>query len=160
VTSLTFAFVLQASLVATGAETGAETYEKAHEQVAKTGQPLMVLVGADWCPACKQMERQVIPQVRRRGLLGKVAFAIVNLDRERRLGRQLTEGGPIPQVIMYRKTRLGWKRRRLVGAQDVQTLENFINQGLTLDQADKKGEKDQGEGPAVQKAQKKKPRSA
>ena len=155
VTGLTFAAVLQASIMATGAE----TYAEAHEKVANSGQPLMVLVGADWCPACVEMKNKVIPQVRRRGLLRRVAFAIVNLDRQETLGRQLTDGGPIPQVVMYRKTRNGWKRRRLVGGQSAQTLETFINRGVALDEADKDKSQSEREETPVKRSEKKTSRS-
>ena len=78
-------------------------------------------------------------------MLGRVAYAVVNLDRQNDLGRQLVAGGPIPQFIMYRKTREGWKRRRLVGGQSVETVEAFIKEGLELDKTDKLAHKDAGE---------------
>jgi len=99
---------------------------------------MVVLVSADWCPACVAMKKQVIPQVTKRGLLKKVVYAVVNLDRERVLGRQLTGGGPIPQLIMFRKTTGGWKRRKLIGGQGVGTVENFIGEGIKLDESTKK----------------------
>ena len=110
-----------------------------------TGRPMVILVGADWCPACQTMKNDVVPQVKRRGLLGRVAYAVVNLDRQRDLGRQLVADGPIPQFIMYRKTREGWKRRRLIGGQNVETVEAFIKEGLELDKTDKLARKDAGE---------------
>jgi thioredoxin-like negative regulator of GroEL len=98
---------------------------------------MVILVGADWCPACQTMKNEVVPQVKRRGLLGRVAYAVVNLDRQKDLGQQLVADGPIPQFIMYRKTREGWKRRRLVGGQSAETVEAFIKEGLELDKNDK-----------------------
>ncbi len=117
------------------AATGGETYADAHRETTETGRPLVVLVGADWCPACNVMKNTVIPQARQRGLLRKVAFAIVNLDGDRQLGAQLTENGPIPQVLMYRRTANGWRMRRLIGGQSVETLEKFINEGVEAQQA-------------------------
>ena len=139
-TSLSLVAVMQAALFATDAE----NYADAHRKTTKTGRPMVVLVGADWCPACKTMEKKVIPQVKRRGVLRRVAFAIVNLDRERRLGRQLTRGGPIPQLIMYRRTGSGWKRRTLIGGQSVDKVASFIDEGVKLDAQEK-------EAAAVQK---------
>lgn len=132
-TTLSLHAVLQVSILLTGAE----TYAEAHRVTTETGQPMVVLVGADWCPACQRMEKSVLPQLRRRGVLGKVAFAIVNLDRQRTLGRQLTGGGPIPQLVMYRRTNNGWKRRKLIGAQSVSKTETFIQQGVKLNEAEK-----------------------
>ncbi len=109
---------------------GEETYAEAHRQTAETGRPLVVLVSADWCPACHVMQQTVIPEARRRGLLRKVAFAIVNYDREQELAVQLTEHGPIPQVVMYRRTASGWRMWRLIGSHSIEAFEQFIHQGL------------------------------
>ena len=132
-TSLTLATILQASIIAVGAD----DYAAARRETTDTGRPMVILVGADWCPACQTMKNEVVPQVKRRGLLGRVAYAVVNLDRQKDLGQQLVADGPIPQFIMYRKTREGWKRRRLVGGQGAETVEAFIKEGLELDKNDK-----------------------
>lgn len=136
-TSLGFAAVLQVTL----ALTGTDGYAEAHQMVTETGRPMLVVVGADWCPACQTLEKTVLPQVRQRGLLRRVAFAVVNLDHDQELGQQLTAGGPIPQMLMYRKTANGWKLRRMVGNQTVEAVESFINEGLALDEDAKKKEK-------------------
>jgi thioredoxin-like negative regulator of GroEL len=73
-----------------------DTYSQAYHQAVKTGRPLVVLVGAEWCPACKVMKDTVIPAVKKRGGLSKVSFAIVDIDEEQKLGREMTDGGPIP----------------------------------------------------------------
>ena len=133
-TGVSLAALLQVSLITAGAD----SYAEAHRTVSHTNRPMVVLVGAEWCGACEQMRKEVIPRVRKRGLLRRVAYAFVDLDRQRKLGRELTGDGLIPQVIMYRKTPDGWRRRRLVGKQEVKTIEAFINQGLALEEADKK----------------------
>jgi thioredoxin-like negative regulator of GroEL len=125
-TTLTLAAILQASVLATGAE----TYADAHRATAETGQPMVVMVGADWCPACQAMEQNIIPQVRRRGIFRRVAFATVNVDRERELATQLTSGGPIPQLIVFHQTTTGWRRRALIGGQTVETVESFIGEAV------------------------------
>jgi hypothetical protein len=55
------------------------------------------------------------------------------MDQEQELGTQLTGGGPLPQILMFRKTAQGWKLRRLVGGQDAQAVEKFIVQGIEED---------------------------
>ncbi|MCR4414207.1 MAG: thioredoxin family protein [Thermoguttaceae bacterium] len=117
------------------AASGGETYADAHRETMETGRPLVVVVGADWCPACKVLNTTVIPQVRQRGLLRKVAFAIVNYDREQQLADQLTDHGPIPQILTFRRTADGWRMRRLIGAQSVDTVENFISEAIQLQEA-------------------------
>jgi thioredoxin-like negative regulator of GroEL len=113
--------------------TDAETYADAHRQ-ANSGKPMVVLVSTEWCAPCQKMKKTVLPEVRRRGLLKKVAFAIVNPDHNRKLARKLT--GPnvaIPQLIMYRRTAKGWRRTKLVGGQSIQSVERFISQGIASD---------------------------
>lgn len=127
--SLTLSAVLQVSVLSTGANTYAEAHKVHHE----TGRPMVILVGAEWCPACVQMKNSVIPQVARRGLLKKVAFATVNADHQNSLAQKLMQGSSIPQLIMYRKTNNGWKRHLLVGKQSPEQIEAFINKGLVLE---------------------------
>jgi thioredoxin-like negative regulator of GroEL len=115
-----------------------ETYTEAFQTASQNGQPMMVLVGAQWCPACQQMEKQTLPQMRERGLLKRVAFALVDVDREREIGRTLTAGGPIPQLILFRRTREGWSNNRLIGGQTIPTLEQFINEEVAASEADQK----------------------
>ena len=70
----------------------------------------------------------------------KVAFAVVNPDEDSELAEQLTGGGPIPQLVMYRKTANGWVRQKLVGGQTEEAVEQFINEGLASDDSEKKAE--------------------
>lgn len=140
---LTAALILHAStLVAADNDTTVSyaSYAEARQKTVESGSPLVVLVGADWCPHCVKMQQEVIPQIRRKGLLRKVLFAVVDLDRERTLGQQLTGGGPVPQLLMFRRTTDGWKKRRLVGGQSVGTVGRFIDQGLKLDEQAKQSE--------------------
>jgi thioredoxin-like negative regulator of GroEL len=125
VTALTLSLLLQISAVS-AASTDGHHYAKAYETMVSTGQPLVVLVGAEWCPACQQMKNSVIPQVKRQGGLEKVAFAYVNTDADHKLAGKLMQGGSIPQLIMYRKTADGWKREQLTGAHGADETKHFI----------------------------------
>lgn len=129
--SLTLSAMLHVSLLSTGMN----SYAEAHKVHNDTGRPMVILVGAEWCPACVQMKNSVLPQVARRGLLKKVAFATVNTDHQGSLAKKLMQGGSIPQLIMYRKTKSGWSRKLLVGKQSPEQIEAFINQGLDAPQA-------------------------
>jgi thioredoxin-like negative regulator of GroEL len=140
--------------------TEADNYAEAHQQTMKTGRPMLVMVSTDWCAPCQMMKKTVIPQVRQRGVLGRVSFAVVNPDQDRDLAEQLTGGGPVPQLVLYRKTSHGWLRRKLVGGQSVEEVEKFIDQGLAADHdkdgstaktepSDKKADKDLKKGPTA-----------
>ena len=98
---------------------------------------MVVMVSTDWCPPCQVMKKTILPRVRERGLLRKVAFAVVNPDRDGDLAEKLTGGGPIPQLVMFRKTADGWMRRKLVGGQSVETVEQFIKEGLSQDEQER-----------------------
>jgi thioredoxin-like negative regulator of GroEL len=129
-TSLTLSIVLQAAVVAATPQIAPTQYAQAYHRSTQTGQPLVVLVGADWCPGCQTMKTSIVPQLRRRGLLSRVAFAHVNTDREGALARRLMSGGSIPQLLMYYRTADGWQRRQLTGAHGVAAVASFLDEGV------------------------------
>jgi protein disulfide-isomerase len=111
----------------------ADSYSAAHQKTIETGKPLVVMVSTDWCVPCQMMKKTVIPQIRKKGVFRKVTFAMVNPDRDTELAQQLTGGGPVPQLVMFRKTATGWRRRILVGGQSVETVEQFLKDGIAKD---------------------------
>jgi thiol-disulfide isomerase/thioredoxin len=125
VATLSLSILLHVSVLAAGGH----NYADAYHQTASTGRPLVILVGADWCPGCQRMKNTVIPQLQRQGSLNRVAFAYVNSDGERDLARKLMSGGSIPQLIMFRKTAKGWQREQLTGAQSVGDTQVFLSRG-------------------------------
>jgi thioredoxin-like negative regulator of GroEL len=144
VTTMLCATVMQAALLLGGADTtpaSSETYAAARRVTLETGKPMVIMVSTDWCPPCQTMKKKILPRVREHGLFRKVAFAHVNPDRDAELAEQLTGGGPIPQLVMYRKTPKGWVRKKLIGGQSVEAVEEFINDGLAMAKAEKKAEK-------------------
>ena len=118
-------------------------YSEAHRMTVETKKPLLVLVGAQWCGPCKQLKTEVLPQLRQRAAFRKVVFTQVDVDRESELARQITGGGPVPQIVLYRNTGEGWVRRKLVGVQSVERLEQFINENLQSDPSGDSGERDE-----------------
>jgi thioredoxin-like negative regulator of GroEL len=137
-TTLMFAAVLQVSI----AGAGAENYADAHRETTETGKPLVVMVSTEWCVPCQQMKKTILPQIRKHGLFSKVCFAQVNPDQDQELAQKLTGGGPVPQLVMFRQTRQGWMRRKLIGAQSVETVEKFINEGIASNDESKNGKAD------------------
>jgi thiol-disulfide isomerase/thioredoxin len=109
---------------------GTQDYATAFKQTEETGKPLVVLVGADWCPGCRTMKNSTMPQVEKKGLLNKVAFAHVNTDHDGSLAGKLMKGGSIPQLVMFQKKADGtWTRKQLTGAQSPGSVEAFLNSG-------------------------------
>lgn len=119
--ALMLSVIMQASMA-----TGATNYAEAFKQAEQTGRPLVVLVGADWCPGCRTMKQAVVPQLAQRGILSSVAFAQVNTGEEPALAGKLMRGNSIPQLIVYRKTDKGWTRSQLTGVQSVGDAASFI----------------------------------
>jgi thioredoxin-like negative regulator of GroEL len=120
---LTLNLLMQAAAVTAGGQ----DYATAFKETADTGRPLVVLIGADWCPGCRQMKYTAIPEVEKKGGLSKVAFAYVNTDQQSDLAGKLMQGGSIPQLVMYQKTETGWKRQQLTGAQSPSDIQAFLD---------------------------------
>ena len=76
------------------------------------------------------MKQSVMPQLQQRGSLSRVAFAVVNTDRDSQLAGQLMQGNTIPQLVMYTKTDKGWSRRQLTGGQSITDVEGFLASGM------------------------------
>jgi thioredoxin-like negative regulator of GroEL len=132
---------IQVSLLLTGVEAktaDAETYTEAHRETIETGKPMVIMVSTDWCAPCQVMKKTVLPRVREHGFLRKVAFAIVNPDRDQKLAQEITGGGPVPQLVMFRKSAKGWVRKKLIGSQSEENVEKFINEGVAANENEKK----------------------
>lgn len=104
-------------------------FDQAYQQSLGKGQPLVVLVGADWCPGCRVMSQRVLPQVARDGGFDDVAFAYVNFDRQRQLASTLVRGRAIPQMIRLQKTSKGWEKQYLTGVHPPEKVAEFIRNG-------------------------------
>ena len=139
--TLTLCAALMQTVLLTSPTDSAETYTEARRQITETGRPMVVMVSTDWCGPCQSMKRNVLPRLRERGMFKKVAFAQVNADRDSELAKELTGGGPVPQLVMYRRSGHGWVRRKLVGGQSVEKVEEFIKEELASDEADHDSDK-------------------
>lgn len=121
-TGLAATMLLQAALLTTGAQ----SYEEAFKEHEASGKPLLILVGADWCPACQTMKNGTLARMERSGKLKNVAFSQVNTDHNQKLASSLMRGGSIPQLVMFHKTDKGWQRQQLTGAQSEQAVQEMI----------------------------------
>jgi thioredoxin-like negative regulator of GroEL len=109
----------------------AKSYATAVKETRESGRPLVVLVGADWCPGCQRMKSSTMPQAAAEGLLDEVNYEVVNTDQQSTLARKLMRGGSIPQLVIYRETPDGWRVRRFVGAQSLSTIESAVDEALS-----------------------------
>ena len=125
-TALTATLILHMSIVSATPQ----SYAEAHKAAMKTGEPILVLVGANWCPACINMKSSVVPELQRRGSLKGVQFAQIDIDRQRATAGELSSAGVIPQLILFRKTETGWRKWEVTGGQSPESVEQFIRNGL------------------------------
>lgn len=121
-TALITAALIQNSIFATAAQ----DLMAAAKRSAENGKPLVVLVGADWCRACRLMKNEVMPKVAKAGGLKGVEFAYLDVDRDRRLAKRLLRGASIPQMVRFDRTPSGWKSRYLIGARPPEEVRSFL----------------------------------
>ena len=88
----------------------------------------MVVVGAEWCPACNVLKDTTIKPMVETGELDRVSVAVVDRDAEPELAKQLTKGEKmLPQIIVFTKTASGkWERKKLTGYQPKQPIRRLV----------------------------------
>ncbi|WP_372720233.1 thioredoxin family protein [Novipirellula sp.] len=109
-----------------------QNYASVYKQSIEENKPLMVVVGAEWCPACHVLKDSTIKQMAQTGELDEVCVAVIDKDRDPELAKQLTQGeNMLPQIIMFTKTESGqWNRRRLMGFQPKQPVRTLIRKAI------------------------------
>ncbi|MEL6108609.1 MAG: thioredoxin family protein [Planctomycetota bacterium] len=108
-------------------------YAEAYRESVAQDKPLMVVVGAPWCPACNVLKQTTIEPMAQTGELDAVSVAVLDRDSDPELVKQLTKGEKmIPQIIMFTRTPSGaWKRNRLMGYQPKQPVRNLIRSAVS-----------------------------
>ncbi len=108
-----------------------QNYADAYAQSIREHKPLMVVVGAPWCPACNVLKETTLKSMAQTGELDAVSLVVVNRDEDPELASQLTKGEPmLPQIIVYTQDKGGWKRRKLTGYQPKQPIRSLIRRAL------------------------------
>ena len=129
----TLALMIQAVLLSASVDDFAQAYE-----ISKTQKlPMLVLVGADWCPGCQTMKNTTIPQLQRTGKLRSLAYAYVDTDRQPELARRIMRGGAVPQLILFVPNSAGWRRHQVTGAVPPSQVESLISRATRLPNADR-----------------------
>ena len=121
--------LLMAALLASVTSEQIKTdYASAYKESVAQDKPLMVVVGAPWCPACNALKQTTIQPMAQTGELDNVSLVLLNRDNDPALVKQLTKGEKmLPQIIVYRRTNAGkWERERLMGYQPKQPVRNLI----------------------------------
>ena len=123
-----FSVLLATLLSVVASEQGfSPDYATAYRSAQQEGKPLMVVVGADWCPACVTLKNSTIESLKRSGELKDVEMAIVNRDIQPDLASKLMRGPMMPQIIVFTKGNSGsWTRLQLTGFQSEGSLKSLI----------------------------------
>jgi thioredoxin-like negative regulator of GroEL len=125
---IAMSLVIQAAVLAGGAQ----PYDVAFQNAQANNRPLLVLVGADWCPGCRTMKQSVMPRMAQAGKLKSVNFTEVNLDNEPGVAGKVMRGGSIPQLIVYAKTANGWHREQITGATSEAGVQALVERAIRV----------------------------
>ncbi len=108
-----------------------QKYSDAYKNSVDEKKPLMVIVGAPWCPACNVLKDTTIKQMAQTGELDAVSLAVINKDDDPELVNQLTDGDKmLPQIIVFTQDNGRWERRKLLGYQPKQPVRSLIRRAL------------------------------
>lgn len=130
---LSLVFVAALVTVAGTSPTGAHNYAEAYRKSQIEGKPLMVIVSAQWCPACHTLKDTTIRDLETSGQLSEVNLAVVDRDVEPELARQLMREQRIPQIIVFSKTDSGrWERSQLIGFQAQGPVRGLIRAAVSM----------------------------
>jgi len=78
-----------------------QSYAQAYTESLAEKKPLLVVVGAPWCPACRVLKETTLKPMATTGELDDVSFVVINRDENPTLAAKLTQGErTIPQIIL------------------------------------------------------------
>jgi thioredoxin-like negative regulator of GroEL len=103
------------------------SYEKAWNVAKNSGDPMVVVFGADWCSPCRRMKSEVWNPLFETRKLDGFLVAYVDIDKEPEIYRKLVgQKVSVPTVLVYRKAEGGWQVKREKGYQSQAQLLEFL----------------------------------
>jgi thiol:disulfide interchange protein len=102
------------------------SYDVAYRKAQEEQKPLVVLVGAEWCAACKTMKSETIHTMKDEGAFQEVVYTHVDKDVQPEIASQLMQGNTLPQIVVYCESDQGWKRFSLTGMQSGRRVKELI----------------------------------
>jgi thiol:disulfide interchange protein len=108
------------------------TYEVAYQKAQKEKKPLLVLVGADWCHACKVMKTDTIVPMKSAGQLKDVVFTQLDKEQHPELASQIMQGSTLPQIVVFCESEQGWKKFSLTGLQSERRVKELISKAAEV----------------------------
>ena len=101
------------------------SFETAYQNAKATGRPMLVVLGAEWCPGCVVLKNQTIPEAQRRGGLRNVELTHIDIDVRKDIAAKLQRGPMIPQVVRMDWNGESWKVKRFNGVPNVESVQAF-----------------------------------
>ena len=93
-------------------QTFAVEYRQARQQAIQARKPLVVLLGAEWCPACKEAW---VPAQR----IGRIGiYTYLDVDKSPEIARQVGTD-TVPKVVIYYPIGEKWTVRTIVGLAEI-----------------------------------------
>ncbi len=89
--------------VLTASQVERPPYETAYQKAQEEHKPLLIVVGAEWCAACKILKAQTIDPMQSSGKLQDVVVTVLDKDERPELAQQLMQGSSLPQLIVFAK---------------------------------------------------------
>ncbi len=111
-----------------------QTYAMAYEKSVSEKKPLVVVVSAQWCPACNVLKDTTIKSLEQTGELDDCSVVVVDRDADPELAKQLmADEKMVPQIIVFSQSDTGrWKRSKLTGFQPAQPVRSLIRSARSL----------------------------
>jgi len=107
-------------------------YHAAYRKAQEEKKPLVVLVGADWCVACKTMKADTIHTMKDAGEFQEVVFTQVDKDSQPEIAQQVMQGNTLPQIVVFCESEQGWKRFSLTGMQSERRVRELIRRAAEV----------------------------
>lgn len=102
-------------------------YDKAWNVAKNTGQPMIVVFGAEWCSPCKRMKQEVWEPLFQTRKLEPFLVAYVDIDKQREIYHKLVgQKVSVPTVLVFRKSGDGWQVKRKKGYQSQAQILEFL----------------------------------
>ncbi len=101
-------------------------YDAAYRKAQEEKKPLVILVGANWCAACRTMKSETILPMKGAGELREVVFTHVDKDIQPEIAQQVMQGNTLPQLVVFCEGEQGWKRFSLTGMQSERRVKELI----------------------------------
>jgi len=117
--------------VLTSAQPERPSYEAAYQKAQEENKPLLIVVGADWCAACKTLKSQTIEPMQTSGKLQDVILTLVDKDSRPELAQQLMQGSSLPQLVVFAKGDDGWKKFSLSGIQSERRIQELLEKAAS-----------------------------